>query len=118
VDAPCSGIGGMRREPDLRWRLEKKEFAELPALQRKILESALGLVRVGGRLVYATCSPLRAEGEAVVEAFLAAHQELRAVEPAELLTAAPRATSGPWMRVTPELHDTGAFFAAVLRRER
>jgi 16S rRNA (cytosine967-C5)-methyltransferase len=73
VDAPCSGLGTLRRNPDLKWRQSPKAVAELQAKQQAILASAARLLKPGGRLVYATCSLLRAENEEVAEAFEAAH---------------------------------------------
>ncbi|MFN3630963.1 MAG: RsmB/NOP family class I SAM-dependent RNA methyltransferase, partial [Casimicrobiaceae bacterium] len=73
VDAPCSGLGTLRRNPDLKWRQSPESIRELAALQSSILDAAAKLVRPGGRLIYATCSLLREENQAIVEAFLAAH---------------------------------------------
>ncbi len=119
VDAPCSGIGGLRREPDLRWRLRPEKLAELPALQLSILLRAATFVRPGGRLVYATCSPLRTEDEAVVDAFLAEASAFRLGDPAAVLgegLAGRLVTAGGHVRLWPDLHDTGAFYAALLVR--
>lgn len=119
VDAPCSGVGGMRREPDLRWRLRPEKMAELPALQLSILRRAAAFVRPGGRLVYATCSPLRAEDEDVVAAFLAGDEAFRLLDPAATLgaeLAAAVATPDRFVRLWPDRHGTGAFFAALLER--
>jgi 16S rRNA (cytosine967-C5)-methyltransferase len=109
----------MRREPDLRWRLKPEKMAELPALQLQILRSAARFVRPGGRLVYATCSPLRAEDEAVVADFLAGEPGFRLAEPATTLPpalAAAVATPEGFVRLWPDRHGTGAFFAALLLR--
>ena len=75
VDAPCTGFGTLRRNPDLKWRQPESAVAELAAKQTSILAAAATLVKPGGRLVYATCSVLPEENEAIVEAFLAAHPE-------------------------------------------
>jgi 16S rRNA (cytosine967-C5)-methyltransferase len=75
VDAPCSGLGTLRRNPDLKWRQSAESVAELTQIQHDILESAGRLVKPGGRLVYATCSLLVVENEDIVAAFLAAHPE-------------------------------------------
>lgn len=99
VDAPCSGLGVLRRHPENRWRLDR--LAELPIKQRAILERAAPLVRVGGRLIYATCSVLREENEDVVEAFLADHPEFSA---------------GDTLRLAPHTDDTDGFFAATMLR--
>ena len=73
VDAPCTGFGTLRRNPDLKWRQTPQDVAELAAKQARILDAASTLVKPGGRLVYATCSVLPEENDAIVDAFLAAH---------------------------------------------
>lgn len=116
VDAPCSGTGAWRRNPDARWRAEDVGLEGLLTLQAGILDSAARLVRPGGRLVYATCSLLTEENEAQVEAFLAGHPEFAAVP---LLEVAPqlRDSAHPdHLSLTPARHDTDGFFAAVLQR--
>ncbi|HNB46217.1 MAG TPA: RsmB/NOP family class I SAM-dependent RNA methyltransferase [Burkholderiaceae bacterium] len=85
VDAPCSGLGTLRRNPDLKWRQSPEAVAELVAKQTAILNSAARLLKPGGRLVYATCSLLRAENEAVAEAFSAAHPDFEPLDAAEIL---------------------------------
>lgn len=82
IDAPCTGTGTLRRNPDLRWRLSEDELHRINEIQKSVLESASRLVKAGGRLVYATCSVLKEENQAVVEAFLAAQPR---VPPAERL---------------------------------
>ncbi|MCK6423559.1 MAG: RsmB/NOP family class I SAM-dependent RNA methyltransferase [Burkholderiaceae bacterium] len=86
VDAPCSGLGTLRRNPDLKWRQTPAAVEELVAKQQAILHSAARLLKPGGRLVYATCSLLRAENEAVAEAFSAAHADFEPMDCAEILT--------------------------------
>lgn len=117
VDAPCSGTGTWRRNPDARWRTaEDGGLESLLSLQSRILGSAARLVRPGGRLVYATCSMLSEENEAQVSAFLAAHPAFAVVP---LREAAPHLTcsSHPdYLSLTPARHDTDGFFAAVLQR--
>ncbi len=117
VDAPCSGTGTLRRNPDLKWRQTPEALAELNAKQESILRSAATLVKIGGRLVYATCSLLREENEAVVEAFLTAHAEFKLVPAGEVLTAQHIGLAmGDYLRLNPARHGTDAFFAAVLER--
>jgi len=122
VDAPCSGLGTLRRNPDLKWRQTPVSIDELVAKQSAILASAARLVKSGGRLVYATCSLLEAENEAVAAAFgAAAAKEFVAVPAAEALAAAhvPRAEElvrGDFMRLWPQRHETDGFFAAVWKR--
>ena len=112
VDAPCSGTGTWRRNPDARWGRGGPDLAELTALQAKILDSAARLVRPGGRLVYGTCSLLRAENEEQVAAFLAAHPDVASVPAATLLPG----LAGDFLRLTPARHGTDGFFAAILER--
>lgn len=122
VDAPCTGLGTLRRNPDLKWRQSPKDVAELQVRQLAILTSAARLPTQGGRLVYATCSLLRAENEAVAEAFEAEHgREFERVPAVQALTEAriERAAEldeGGFLRLWPHKHGTDGFFAAVWRR--
>lgn len=112
VDAPCSGTGTWRRNPEARWRLTERELARLAAIQSRLLDVAAGLVRPGGRLVHVVCSLLDMEGAAQVEAFLARHPGWRAV-PAGLNAGTPR---GAGLRLTPHHDETDGFFVARLER--
>lgn len=117
VDAPCSGTGTWRRNPDARWRAPELGLEKLVALQARILASAARLVKPGGRLVYATCSVLSEENEAQVATFLAAHPAFRVVplhEAAPDLTGVAHADN---LSLTPARHGTDGFFASVLQRE-
>ena len=117
IDAPCSGTGTWRRNPDARWRApEEKGLESLIALQARILTSAARLVKHGGRLVYATCSVLREENEAQVEAFLAAHPGYRLVPLAEAAPQYAALAQDGYLALTPAQHDTDGFFAAVIER--
>ena len=121
VDAPCSGLGTLRRNPDLKWRLSAKAIDELCELQAKILESACRLLKSGGRLVYATCSPLRREDEAIAEAFSAAHPEFKLLDAGELLAAAgveraQELNANGYMRSWPHAHGMDGFFAAAWQK--
>ncbi len=117
VDAPCSGLGTLRRNPDLKWRQQPSDIEELTAKQRAILDAAARLVKKGGRLVYATCSILPEENEQVVEAFLAAHPEFVQLDCAELLKHQHVALdTGKNLRLYPHIHGTDGFFAAVMER--
>ena len=117
VDAPCTGIGTWRRNPDARLRLRPEDLAELAAKQAIILAHAARLVRVGGRLVYATCSLLTDENEAQVDAFLAANAAFAPVPLARAWNLpGPPPGPGPYLLLTPRTHDTDGFFAAVLER--
>jgi 16S rRNA (cytosine967-C5)-methyltransferase len=117
VDAPCSGLGTLRRNPDLKWRQSPESIAELAPKQLSILTSAARLVKVGGRLVYATCSILEAENETIVEQFLANHPGF-AVVPARDVLAEQRieVETGDYLSLWPHRHATDGFFAAVLER--
>jgi 16S rRNA (cytosine967-C5)-methyltransferase len=119
VDAPCSGFGTLRRNPDLKWRHGPEAIGELVAKQRSILAAASRLVKSGGRLVYATCSILREENEAISEAFELAHAGFRALSCDDLLSAQriPLQT-GARLRLWPHLHGTDGFFAAAFERMR
>ncbi|NMG71562.1 RsmB/NOP family class I SAM-dependent RNA methyltransferase [Parazoarcus communis] len=117
VDAPCSGLGTLRRNPDLKWRQSDAAVDEMVVKQGAILAAAARLVRPGGRLVYATCSLLAEENDAVVDAFLAAQPGFRAVSAESVLEAqGVTLTTGERLRLSPDAHDTDGFFAAVLER--
>lgn len=117
VDAPCSGLGTLRRNPDLKWRQDAASIAELTAKQTNILAAAATLLRPGGRLVYATCSLLAEENERIVDAFLAAHPAFRLVPAEQVLARQGVAVSGDMLHLLPHLHDTDGFFAAVLEKQ-
>lgn len=117
VDAPCSGTGTWRRNPDARWRAPELGLDKLVALQGRILTSAARLVKPGGRLVYATCSVLSEENEDQVAAFLAAHPDFRAVPVPEAVPELRAVTHSDHLSLTPARHETDGFFAAVLQRE-
>ncbi|MBC7480601.1 MAG: RsmB/NOP family class I SAM-dependent RNA methyltransferase [Rhizobacter sp.] len=123
VDAPCSGLGTLRRNPDLKWRQTPQSVAELGVKQAAILASAARLVKPGGRLVYATCSLLDAENEGIAEVFSAANAAQFKIMPAvEALTrahvgAAETLVRGDYLRLWPHRHATDGFFAAVWERQ-
>ena len=117
VDAPCSGFGTLRRNPDLKWRHGPQAIAELAAKQARILEAAARLLKPGGRLVYATCSILPEENEAVADAFGAAHAEFAPLS-CRVLLAAQRIDldCGERLRLWPHRHGCDGFFAAAYER--
>ena len=127
VDAPCSGLGTLRRNPDLKWRQSAKAVQELVVKQAAILESAARLLKPGGRLVYATCSILPQENEAIAEAFTAAHTDFVPLDSGEVLgqlkveQAASLCSGGEtgtaYLRMWPHRHQTDGFFAAVWTRK-
>ena len=118
VDAPCSGMGTLRRNPDVKWRQQANGVGEMTEKQAAILDSAARLVKFGGRLVYATCSLLNEENDAIVEAFLVAHPEFELV-PMNKVLAEQRIEleMGDYLKMLPHKHGTDGFFAAVLERK-
>jgi 16S rRNA (cytosine967-C5)-methyltransferase len=118
VDAPCSGFGTLRRNPDLKWRHKEEAIPELAQKQLRILNAAAKLVKPGGRLVYATCSVLAEENEEVAAAFLqAAGESFSALDCGELLAAQRIGIeAGPQLRLWPHKHGTDGFFAAAFQR--
>ena len=118
VDAPCSGLGTLRRNPDLKWRQNEASVAELTVKQAAILASAAKMVRPGGRVVYATCSLLAAENDAIVQAFLAAHPDFTLTPASEVLARHGIDMTGDTLRLLPHVHNTDGFFAAVLDKKK
>jgi len=116
VDAPCSGLGTLRRNPDLKWRQGPEAVAELTQKQASILAAAASLLKPGGRLVYATCSLLAEENEAIVSAFLAAHPDFALLPASELLARQGITVEGEMLHLLPHRHQTDGFFAAALER--
>jgi 16S rRNA (cytosine967-C5)-methyltransferase len=120
IDAPCSGLGTLRRNPDLKWRQSPQSVAELTVKQTAILASAARLLKSGGRLVYATCSLLLEENEAIAQAFSAAHPEFLPLSVSETLQALKVhdaatlcSADGLYLRLWPHLHASDGFFAAA-----
>lgn len=123
VDAPCSGLGTLRRSPDLKWRFTETDIAAFATAQKSILAAAATLVKPGGRLVYATCSLLRRENEDVVEAFVNdrndfVEEDVGAVLLRAKVVNAVGLIDGGRLRLWPHKHGTDGFFAAVLTRHR
>jgi 16S rRNA (cytosine967-C5)-methyltransferase len=118
VDAPCSGMGTLRRNPDLKWRQTPEAIVELVQKQTAILNAASRLVKTGGRLVYATCSLLKEENENIAEKFLAAHPQFTQLNVADILAhqKIPLDT-GMTLKLFTHLHNTDGFFAAVFERK-
>jgi 16S rRNA (cytosine967-C5)-methyltransferase len=127
VDAPCTGMGTLRRNPDLKWRQTLQAVDEMAVKQAAILQSAARLVKSGGRLVYATCSVLPQENEAIAQAFSAANPDFTVMPVGEVLAGlkvanAPSLCSGgednqSYLRLWPHRHHTDGFFAAVWQRK-
>lgn len=118
VDAPCSGLGTLRRNPDLKWRQTEQDVIELNQKQTNILARAAKLVKAGGRVVYATCSLLKEENEVIAEAFLSAHPEFVLIPANEVLAQQQiNLDTGKYLNLLPHLHDTDGFFAAVFEKK-
>jgi 16S rRNA (cytosine967-C5)-methyltransferase len=119
VDAPCSGLGTLRRDPDIRWRRREEDLPALAAVQRQMLRHAADAVAPGGRLIYATCSSEPEENEEVVAAFAASDRDFVPVG-ASTIDGVPAAVVDPrgHLRTAPHLHGLEAFFGAVFERHR
>ncbi len=118
VDAPCSGLGTLRRNPDLKWRQTEQDVIELNAKQTNILARAAKLVKAGGRVVYATCSLLKEENEVIAEAFLNAHPDFVLIPANEVLAQQQiNLDTGKYLNLLPHLHGTDGFFAAVFEKK-
>jgi 16S rRNA (cytosine967-C5)-methyltransferase len=117
VDAPCSGLGTLRRNPDLKWRQQPEDVAELVVKQASILASAARLLKPGGRLVYATCSILPEENQHIVEGFLAQHPEFKLLDAGEILASQQIGlNTGSYLQLLPHVHGTDGFFAAAMEK--
>jgi 16S rRNA (cytosine967-C5)-methyltransferase len=127
VDAPCTGMGTLRRNPDLKWRQNEKAVEEMAVKQTAILQSAARLVKSGGRLVYATCSVLPQENEAIAQAFSVTNPDFEPLQVADILAElkvenAPTLCAGGdaghlYLRLWPHRHSTDGFFAAVWQKK-
>ncbi|MFS0754839.1 RsmB/NOP family class I SAM-dependent RNA methyltransferase [Noviherbaspirillum sp. 1P10PC] len=119
VDAPCSGLGTLRRNPDVKWRLKPESITELNTKQLSILEGAARLVKAGGRLVYATCSIMEEENESIVRKFLETNTSFQLVPMQQVLDEQKIPLQmGDFLKLVPHLHQTDGFFAAVLERNK
>ena len=119
VDAPCSGLGTLRRNPDMKWRQTPESVAELNAKQISILSSAARLVEPGGRLVYATCSLLDEENEAIAGQFLSTHPDFTLLPMKDVLLEQKISLDmEDYLKLLPQIHQTDGFFAAVFERKK
>jgi 16S rRNA (cytosine967-C5)-methyltransferase len=118
VDAPCSGMGTLRRNPDVKWRQPPEAIGEMQAKQISILDGAARLVKSGGRLVYATCSLLNEENDVVAEQFIAGHPDFTLVPMSQVLAEQKiELEMGDYLKLLPHKHQTDGFFAAVFERK-
>ncbi len=116
VDAPCTGLGALRRRPEARWRRRPEDVPPLSTLQRELLTAALRHVRPGGVVAYVTCSPHLAETVGVLAGVLRKHPGVEQVDAREFLTGVPDLGDGPLVQLWPHRHGTDAMFLALLRR--
>jgi len=119
VDAPCSGLGTLRRHPEGKWRIKEQDILRLQEMQNQILRQAAPLVKQGGVLVYSTCTLTSEENEGVIEAFLSEHSEFHLENAARLLPKACEALvdEKDYLRTLPHRHGTDGFFAARIKKE-
>lgn len=120
IDAPCSGLGTLRRNPDLKWRQHPESLASLQTTQARILQQASRCVAPGGRLIYATCSILPEENELQIQAFLTANPQFSLLDAARIVQDRCKnlTLEGPYLHMRPDLHGTDGFFAAVMERSK
>jgi 16S rRNA (cytosine967-C5)-methyltransferase len=117
LDAPCTGLGALRRRPEVRWRRAAEDVPPLVELQTALLDSALSSVRVGGVVAYVTCSPHTAETVGVVDA-AAGRDDVEVIPVAPLFPGVPEMARGAYGQLWPHRHGTDAMFMALLRRRR
>ncbi len=113
VDAPCSGLGTLRRNPEIKWRIEPNDIKVFATLQKKMLESAAACLKRGGTLVYSVCTVMPGENEGVIEEFLSRRQDFQSVMPPDSIDSRLLDEKG-FLRTSPDRHGTDGFFAAVL----
>nr|WP_233582668.1 RsmB/NOP family class I SAM-dependent RNA methyltransferase [Candidimonas sp. SYP-B2681] len=120
VDAPCSGLGTLRRNPDLKWRQHPESLQELCEMQASILRQAAKCVAPGGRLVYATCSVLPEENEDQISAFLADNPDFTLLDASKIVVDRCKnlTLDGPYLSMRPDRHGTDGFFAAAMERSK
>lgn len=117
LDAPCSGLGVLRRRPESRWRRRPSDIPELTGLQRRLLDRAIDVCRPGGVIGYVTCSPHLAETDMVVEDVLAGRDDVVQEDAPALLPEVPDCADGLAIRLWPHLHDTDGMYMALLRKQ-
>jgi 16S rRNA (cytosine967-C5)-methyltransferase len=115
VDAPCTGLGALRRRPEARWRRQPEDVSGLTKLQRELLTAALRHVRPGGVVAYVTCSPHLAETLGVVTGVLRKHPKVEQLDARQYLPGVPDLGEGPTVQLWPHRHGTDAMFLTLLR---
>jgi len=116
IDAPCSGVGTIRRNPGLKWSIMELLVSHYSEKQKDLLEYNSKFVKTGGRLVYATCSLFRRENEYVIQGFLSAHPHFASLKPTEIMESLGLTSEGDFVKLFPHSHGTDGFFVAVLKR--
>ena len=116
VDAPCTGLGALRRRPEARWRKSPADLSTLGPLQRALLKSAIAATRPGGVIIYATCSPHLAETEFVVADVVSGQPRVVVEDARALLPEVSDVSAGPFVQLWPHRHGTDAMFFALLRK--
>jgi 16S rRNA (cytosine967-C5)-methyltransferase len=115
LDAPCSGLGTIRRKPEIRWRMKEEDLPGMARLQKDLLRSAAVFVRPGGFLVYSVCSVMPEENEAVVQGFLSSRREFSCIGLPDMIRG-DFPEGGRFFKAMPHRHGMDGFFAAVLKR--
>jgi 16S rRNA (cytosine967-C5)-methyltransferase len=116
VDAPCTGLGALRRRPEARWRRAPEDLDRLVRVQRRLLSSALDSVRVGGLVAYVTCSPHLEETRDVVRQVVKARRDVQRIDARPYLPGVPDLGGGPDVQLWPHLHGTDGMYLSLLRR--
>jgi len=116
VDAPCTGLGALRRRPESRWRKQPSDIRALSELQTQLLIKAAELVRVGGLIAYATCSPHIAETDVIVDSFLSKHNDFELIDLSPLLPTLELSAETTRLRLRPDVHGTDGMYLAIFRR--
>ncbi|MEK9737910.1 MAG: hypothetical protein VW239_11360, partial [Candidatus Nanopelagicales bacterium] len=117
VDAPCTGLGALRRRPEARWRRSAADLATLGPLQRELLAAAIDATRPGGVIVYSTCSPHVAETDLVIKDVLKGRSDVVQEDVRPLLPGVPDLGPGPAARLWPHVHGTDGMYLALLRKQ-
>jgi 16S rRNA (cytosine967-C5)-methyltransferase len=117
LDAPCTGLGAIRRRPEARWRRTPADLSDLVELQFRLLQNGLDVLAPGGVLAYVTCSPVLEETSYLVERVLQTRTEMRTIPAGPLLPEVPDIASGPYARLWPHLHGTDGMFLAMIQRK-